>query len=236
MTYASLERLKAFTQVDPGDLALSDEEFDDLCQTLLGAAKDQIDAYTGRQRWGFDLHEEETLDLDGKNGDRKMLNLPSPVHEVHSVEEDGTLLTEGDAYEWKPHGSLVRTGTAARGRRSYGTGGSVSYGSGKPPGLQSKQKAVWSAGYNNVEVTLTFGYHPHPDAPDSWSSEEWSVPRDVVKAEMKLADHELQGLLAKRESTTVQVDDFTVELQTPISMTEEVKQDLEQHRDRRGGG
>ena len=233
MTYSSLERVKAYTQVEPTDLNKTEEEFNQLIQTLMGSAKDQIDAFCSRNTWGFDLQEEETLHLDGKNGDRKMLHLPAPVHEVQSVEEDGNTLTEGQDYQWKPHGSLIRTG-GGKGRRSYGVGSGRQYGSGTPPGLQSKKKSVWSAGYNNVEVTLTFGYHDQPDEPDTWSIEEYALPRDILKAELKLVDHELQGLLSKRENTTVQTDDFEVQANLPVSMTEEIENILAEHTVKRG--
>jgi frataxin-like iron-binding protein CyaY len=238
-TYASVDRLQEYTQVEATDLSLTSDEFSRLCEALLGSAKDQIDAYTGRQTWGFDLHDGVTISLDGKNGDRKMLNLPHPVHSVSTVKEGGSTLAEGDEFEWKEHGSLIRTGASGGNRRNYGVGGASSRlgQNSSPPGLQSKQKAVWSAGYNNVEVTLTFGYYPHPDDPtQGWSASDPALPRDILKAELKLADHELQGLLSKRENTTIQTDEFEVDVNTPVSMTKEVQMDLEQYKDRRGGG
>lgn len=232
MTYSSVKRLKQFTQVDPEDLSLTQTEIDGLMSSLLGQAKDRIDAYCHRQKHGFDYYQDQTLTLDGKNGDKKMLYLPSPVHSVSQVKENGTTL-DLTGYEWKSHGSLIRTGGS--GRRDWGVGSnSQPYSGSDPPGLQSRQKSVWREGYNNITVTLTFGYHPHPADPEmGFNTDQYALPRDILKAELKLADHTLQGLLAKRENTTIQTDDMEVSLNAPVSMTEEVKMDLSKHRTRR---
>lgn len=230
MAYSILADLKRFTQVEPSDLNISDSDdpqgtgdssWDLLLEDLQAKAKARVDGYCQRD---FELHESETLELDGRG--RTVLNLPNPVHSVSSVSEDGDTLTEGDQYEWKTHGSLIKTGANSPGtvRTSY-----REYGSGSPPGL-AREKYQWEDGYNNVSVTLTYGYHPLD------SGQTPAVPEDVAHAEMLLVDHTLQGMLSKRESTVVQVDEFSVTVNIPVAMNREVREILQPHKDRRGGG
>lgn len=218
MSYSTLEDLKRFTQVEPNDLSISDSDdpqgtgdssWDLLLEDLQTQAKDRIDSYCFGQapiQGDFLLHESETIHLDGEG--QPVLNLPSPVRSVSTVKVDDETLTEGEDYEFKQFGSLIRTGQSSV-RPDY-------YGGGGPPGLESDRQRVWPTGFNNVEVTLSFGWDdPGGTAP--------TRPEDVIQAEMMIVDHTLQGMLSKRESTVVQVDEFSVEVNLPVAFNREVR-------------
>jgi len=216
--YSSKKRVKQQTQVEGDNLNLTSSEFDDLITTLLKQSRDKIDSYCRRD---FNLHTEETILLDG--GDQQSINLPSPVHTVSEVKEDGNLVDSSD-YEWTPYGTLTKTAEESVSRQYH-------YSATDPVGTSLTKKA-WSEGTNNIEVTLTYGYYQAPEDPaDTYPDERWIIPEDVLGAEVKMVDDALQGLLSRRENTTLQIDDFTVETNLPqVTLTQDQRDMLEEHR------
>lgn len=221
MSYSTLDDLKRFTQVEPNDLSISDSDdpqgtgdssWDLLLQDLQDKAQDRIDSYCFGQspiQRDFLLHESETIHLDGEG--QPVLNLPAPVRSVSTVKVDDETLTEGEDYEYKRFGSLIRTGQESVRPGTYGGGG--------PPGLESKSQRVWPAGFNNVEVTLSFGW-------DDVGGTDPTRPEDIIMAEEMIVDHTLQGMLSKRESTVVQVDEMSVTVNIPVAFNREIKEIL----------
>ena len=216
--YSSTQRVKQQTQVEGDNLNLSTEDFDDLITTLLRQSRDKIDSYCRRD---FNLHESETIELDGKG--EQSINLPDPVHTVTEVKEDGTVV-DPDDYEFKPYGTLTKTAEESVGRHYH-------YSATDPVGTSLTDKA-WSKGTNNIEVTLTYGYYQAPKDPTgSYPDERWIIPEDVLAAEVRMVDDALQGLLSRRENTTLQIDDFTVETNLPqVTLTQDQKDMLAEHR------
>lgn len=202
--YASLERAKAYLQVDASDLSVDDStedsdgltDWDHLILALQRRAKALIHQFTRRD---FAHHQNKTVYLDGGQGSQTVIRLPHPVLEVHEVREDDHLLTEGDEYEYKRAGSLVRTGST----------GSRAYGSSTRVGMVTSSSPRWSGGINNIEVIMDYGYI--------------DAPEEVKEAEVAMVDHALVGLIQKRESPVVQVDNFEVEANIPITLNSEVK-------------
>lgn len=211
-TYASLDEVQATLQVEPGDLGLNDSEEDDdgltewdrFCQRLQRKAKRQIDAYCQRD---FEPYSSQVLTLDGGDGSTRVLSLPKPVREVHWIEVDGSRLDEG-SYTWKRSGPLIRQGgDTATARTSQ-------YGSGLHSSITGSSKPTWPAGYGNIEVLVDYGY--------------LDPPQPVKEAEAMLVDHSIMGQLQKRASPIVQSDDYTIEANIPVALTDEVKEMLRQ--------
>lgn len=211
--YAPLDRVKATLQVDAQDLGLDDtnsdadgdSDWDNFLQVLQGKAKAQIDSFTDRD---FEPYDGVTLDLDGGASGTKVLRLPHPVRNVSKVVEEGATLREGDDYEWKPNGSLIKLGSG---------GSAISrYGSSTPYSTLQAQRPEWAMGYNNIQVTLDYG----PASP----------PADIIEAEAMLVDHATVGFVQKREAPVVQSDDYSISANIPVSLTSEIKELLRSHR------
>lgn len=218
-SYATKEEIKKYTQVDNGDLGVSDSsspsDWDNLLDALLDRASSRVDTITQRD---FAHHQAETLLLDGLG--KRVLKLPHPVISVSTVKEDGTTLTEGrdEDYVWQLGGSLiamshpgqqvVRTRTIGSGTPPTGFGPDTTRAGGRKP--------VWQNDYQNVEVTLDYGYS--------------SPPEDVVDAVLHLVDHTLVGMVQKRQAPIVQTDNFEVSANIPESLNREVKEMLAPYR------
>lgn len=214
--YSTLEQVKRNIQVGNEELGISDTDtdgdgttqWDELLKGLQDRARSKIETFCQRD---FAHHQGVTVTLDGKG--KTVIRAPHPIISISSVSVDGQALTEGDDYIFKEGGSLVKTGNASS--------GSV-VGGGTPPGLVTKSKPTWPDGYGNIEVTLTHGYQ--------------DPPGDVVDAEISLIDHTLVGYVSKREAPVVQTDDFSVSANIPISMNQEIKDQLRSYKPSGVGG
>ena len=213
VVYASLDELKVYIQTQPGAVGLSgtkDEDADGLSEweeqleILQSKAKGRIDRFCRRD---FELHEGETVTLDGKGG-TSVLDLPYHVREVHEVRVDGDVI-ESDRWHAKDSGALVYTADAPESGRYGNPGG---------PPVRTRERGQWPAGYGNIEVDLDYGY---PDG---------EAPVDVQEAEMKLVDHTIVGMAQKREGMVVQADSFEVEVNIPVAWNSEIRGMLTPHR------
>lgn len=206
--YASRERVGAYLQVEASDLAVDDQttdadgktDWDYLIEALQAKAKAQIDAFCHRD---FEPYTAATITLNGGHHSR-VLRLPNPVRAVTEVREAGTALEES-AFAWQPDGSLIKLSDSSSSRPAV-------YGAGTPVGLHSKRQPVWNPGYGNIEVDLDYGY------------QEGQAPEPIQQAEIMLVDHSLVGLIQKRESPIVQSDDYQIDANIPISLTDEIRE------------
>lgn len=203
--YSDRADLKRYTQVDATDLGLSDStdsdsdgdsDWEEFLDSLAEKAQARIENFCKRD---FADHSNVTVTLDGGGGNSKVMRLPHPVRSVSAVRVDGDT-TASEDYAWKEAGTLIKTG----GSRSQTTG---TLGIGITSG-----RATWPAGYDNIEVDLTWGYS--------------TPPSDIQEAEMMLVDHTLVGHVQKREAPIVQSDDFSIQANIPLSMTDEVREML----------
>ncbi|EMA42661.1 hypothetical protein [Halococcus saccharolyticus] len=223
--YANPDELTSYIQTDPQSLGLSttaDEDGDgttdwqDFLEKLQSKAKGRIDDYCRRD---FELHEGETVTLDGERG-TSVLSLPSPVRDVQEVRIDGSSI-DTDSWHVKPaSGSLVRTGGRASpvraGPSDYpATSGAV--GRHSAAARNHVAEAEWPPGYGNIEVDLDHGYQTPPPA--------------VREAEMKLVDHTVVGMAQKREGMVVQADSFEMAVNIPVAWNAEIRGMLKSHRE-----
>lgn len=214
---STVSELKDYIQVQPKDLGLSDtadgdgdgtSDWEEFLAQLQDKAKSRIDSYCQRD---FEHHQDEKVTLSGKRGHSKVLRLPHPVLSVSSITIEGNTV-DSDSYEWQQGGSLIKTGPDPELGRTH-----IKSGYGNLPSVgTTRGKHTWPSGYNNIEVTLDYGYQ--------------SPPEDVVEAEMKLVDHTLVGMAQKREAPIVQTDDFSVTANIPVAMNKEIKEMLRPYR------
>jgi hypothetical protein len=147
MSYADSQTVKERSGVSANDLnnVQNSSELDNLISRLNDRAKSLIDEYCQRD---FEEYTGETVKVDG-NG-RSELSLPQyaagdglyyPIISISSVSLNGNALDASD-YRIKPQPNALSNRNA---------------------GVIERKNARWPEGWENIEVTLDWGYQSPPD-------------------------------------------------------------------------
>jgi hypothetical protein len=199
MTYADPQTVKELSGISASDLGnvSSSTELDNLISRLNDRAKSLIDEHCQRD---FELYSGETVKVDG-NG-RTELSLPQyaagdglyyPIIELADVSLNGSSLDASD-YRIKPQPNALPDRNA---------------------GIIERKRARWPNGWENIEVTLDWGY---------------STPPDEVKsiAETLIVDQLLDAAQADKGSgaDSISMDGFSVSFSERMRLNEEHKQRL----------
>lgn len=203
LVYAAPAEVERYVQTQPSNLGLattgSPSEWRLFLEARQEDAKARIDSFCDRD---FEDHPGDTVTLDGGDGSKRILRIPSPVQSVTEVRVDGTLLSEGD-YVVKDSGQLLR---------DYGN----------PHLFQERRrfsdrrrKPTWLRGISNIDVSLDWGYE--------------TPPSEISEAEKKLVDHTLVGLTQKREGLFIEENDISVSVNIPTAMNSEIRNMLSRH-------
>jgi len=174
-SYADATTVKHRSGVDAGDLGLTDNEFDALIADLNDQASSTIEAYCQRD---FEQHADDTVALDG-NG-RDAIRLPGyPVTSIASVAVGENNPTTLDSSEYR-----VRDSAAFPGDNG---------------GVLERKHAVWPEGWENVDVTYTWGYASPPGAVER-------VADDLVIEALQAGAKDAKG----KGATSLSLDGFSV--------------------------
>lgn len=174
-SYADATTVKQRSGVDAGDLGLTDSEFDALIADLNSQASESIEDYCQRD---FEQHVDDTAELDG-NG-RDAIRLPGyPVTSIASVQVGENNPTTLDSSDYR-----VRDDPAF---------------SGENGGVLERRQAVWPRGWENVQVTYTWGYSSPPGAVER-------VADDLVIEAVQAAAKDAKG----KGATSLSLDGFSV--------------------------
>jgi hypothetical protein len=199
MTYADPETVKELSGITASDLGnvANSSELDSLISNLNDRAKSLIDEYCQRD---FEEHAGETVKVDG-NG-RNELSLPQyaagdglyyPIINLSSVSLNGNSLDASD-YRIKPQPNALSNRNA---------------------GVIERKNARWPEGWENIEVTLDWGYQ--------------SPPGEIKSiAETLIVDQLLDAAQAEQGSgaTSISMDGFSVSFSERMRLNEEHKQRL----------
>lgn len=203
MTYADAATVKELSGVSANDLnnIANSSELDSLISKLNDRAKSVIDEYCQRD---FGEHAGETVKVDG-NG-RTELSLPQqaagdglyyPIINLSSVKLNGSSLDASD-YRIKPQPNALSNRNA---------------------GVIERKHARWPKGWENIEVTLDWGY---------------SSPPEEVKsiAESLIVDQLLNAAQASKSSgaESVSMDGYSVSFSQRMRLNEEHQQRLNNFR------
>jgi hypothetical protein len=174
-SYADATTVKQRSGVDADDLGLTDSELDALLADLNSQASESIEDYCQRD---FEQHTDDTAALDG-NG-RDAIRLPGyPVTSIASVEVGENNPTTLDADDYR-----VRDDPAFPGENG---------------GVLERRRAVWPRGWENVQVTYTWGYSSPPGAVER-------VADDLVIEALQAAAKDTKG----KGATSLSLDGFSV--------------------------
>lgn len=203
MTYADADTVKELSGIEANDLGnvSNSSELDSLISKLNDRAKSLIDEYCQRD---FGEHLAETVDVDG-NG-RRELSLPDaaagdglyyPIISLSTVKIDDSAL-DADDYRIKPQPNALANRNA---------------------GVIERKNARWPEGWENIEVTLDWGY---------------SAPPDEVKgiAETLIVDQLLNAAQASKSSgaESVSMDGYSVTFGKRMRLSDEHKSRLARFR------
>jgi len=199
MTYADSQTVKQLSGVAASDIGnvSNTTELDNLISRLNDRAKSLIDEYCQRD---FEEHLGEAVPVDG-NG-RTELSLPQyaagdglyyPIINLDTVTLNGNALDASD-YRIKPQPNALTNRNA---------------------GIIERKNARWPEGWENIEVTLDWGY---------------SSPPEEVKsvAESLIVDQLLDATQAEKGSgaTSISMDGFSVSFSERMTLNDEQKERL----------
>jgi hypothetical protein len=203
MTYADADTVKELSGVSANDLdnVQNSSELDTLISKLNDRAKSVIDEHCQRD---FEEHLGETVTVDG-NG-RTELSLPQhasgdglyyPIINLSSVKLSGSSLDASD-YRIKPQPNALSNRNA---------------------GVIERKYARWPRGWENIEVTLDWGYSSPPD-------EVTSI------AEKLIVDQLLDAAQASKSSgaESVSMDGYSVSFGHRMTLNEEHQERLKRFR------
>lgn len=205
--YADPAEVEAYVQTQPTNFSLgttgSPSEWREFLEARQKDAKSRIDSYCDRD---FEDHPADTITLDGGDGSKRILSIPSPARNVQAVRVEGSTLSSDD-YHVKESGQLIRDhGAPETLRRSreqrFGTSG--------------HRKPTWWSGYGNIEVDLDWGFQ--------------EPPHEIAEAEKKIVDHTLVGMTQKREGMFIEENDISVRVNIPVAMNSEIRSMLDRHK------
>lgn len=178
-SYADPTTVKQRSGVDAADLGLTSTKFDALISTLNGQASEAIDDYCRRD---FELHDGGgtgvTDAIDG-NG-RESIRLPGyPVRSIDSVVLGESQTTTLDASDYRVKSAPAQPDENA--------------------GILERRRAIWPDGWENVEVTYTWGYSSPPGPVER-------IADDLVVAALQAAakSEKVQG------ASSMSLDGFSV--------------------------
>lgn len=209
--YADPAEVEAYVQTQPTNFSLgttgSPSEWREFLEQRQIDAKNRIDSYCDRD---FEDHTGETVTLDGGDGSKRILSIPSPARNVQAVRVEGSALSSDD-YVVKESGQLIREHgapeTLLRSREQrHGFGYSKCH----------RYKPTWWCGYGNIEVDLDWGYQ--------------QPPLEIAEAEKKIVDHTLVGMTQKREGMFIEENDISVRVNIPVAMNNEIRAMLDRHK------
>lgn len=203
MTYADAQTVKELSGVGPNELnnITTQAELDSLITRLNERAKSAIDEYCQRD---FDYHPGVTIKVDG-NG-RQELSLPQfaaadglfyPIVNLTSVSINGDALDSSD-YRIKRQPNALNERNA---------------------GIIERKWARWPKGWENIEVTLDWGYETPPE-------EVKSIAESLIIDQLLNAAGASHGSGAE----SISMDGFSVTFGKRIRLTEDHKARLRQVR------
>lgn len=199
MSYGDSTVIKQRSGIEASDIGnvSNSSELDTLISNLNDRAKSLIDEHCQRD---FDEHTGETVKADG-NG-RNELSLPQyaagdglyyPIINLSSVSLNGNPLDASD-YRIKPQPNALSNRNA---------------------GVIERKRAIWPEGWENIEVTLDWGYQSPPE-------EVKSIAESLVVDQLLDAAQAEQGSGA----TSISMDGFSVSFSERMTLNEEQKQRL----------
>jgi len=199
MSYGDSTVIKQRSGIEASDIGnvSNSSELDTLISNLNDRAKSLIDEHCQRD---FDEHTGETVKADG-NG-RNELSLPQyaagdglyyPIINLSSVSLNGNALDASD-YRIKPQPNALSNRNA---------------------GVIERKNARWPEGWENIEVTLDWGYSNPPE-------EVKSIAESLVVDQLLDAAQAEQGSGA----TSISMDGFSVSFSGRMTLNEEQKQRL----------
>lgn len=202
--YADPAEVEAYVQSQPTNFSLgttgSPSEWREFLEQRQIDAKDRIDSYCDRD---FEDHTGETITLDGGDGSKRILSIPSPSRTVNAVRVEGEPL-DAESYHVKETGQLIRDYGSPhlfRERRRFS---------------EKAKRPTWLCGYGNIEVDLDWGYQ--------------TPPSEIAEAEKKIVDHTIVGMTQKREGMFIEENDISVRVNIPVAMNSEIRSMLDRHK------
>ena len=203
MTYADVQTVKERSGVSANDLnnVQNETALDDLISRLNKRAKSLIDEYCQRD---FEEHAGETIKVDG-NG-RTELSLPQqaaadglfyPIINLTDVKLNSNTLDASD-YRIKPQPNALSNRNA---------------------GVIERKNARWPEGWENIEVTLDWGYSSPP-------------PEIKSVAESLIVDQLLNAVQDSKSSgaDSISMDGFSVSFSQRMRLNERHKEELDNFR------
>lgn len=200
MTYADSDVVKELSGVSANDLpnVQNDSALDSLITKLNDRAKSLIDEYCQRD---FDEHTGATTTLDG-NG-KSEISLPRhangdglyyPIIEITDLKQNDSSLS-ADKYR-------IKQTPNSRGDRN--------------PGIIEKRYGLWPEGWENIEVTLTWGYASPPE-------EIKSIAEQLIIDQLNNAvqDSKADG------AQSISMDGFSVSFDTSMRLKDDNKDRLD---------
>lgn len=199
MTYADPQTVKQLSGISPSDIenVANSTELDNLISRLNDRVKSRIDEYCGRD---FEFHGSETVKVDGNGRTELSLRrhaagdgLYQPIVNLSSVSVGGSTLDASD-YRIKPQPNSLPNRNA---------------------GIIERKHARWPEGWENIEVTLDWGYQSPPE-------EIKSVAESMVKEAL------LDAAQASKSSgaESISMDGYSVSFSERIGLSENQKERL----------
>jgi len=203
MTYADSDVVKQRSGVAASDIAnvSSTSEFNDLIDSLNDRAKSLIDEHCQRD---FEEHADETTKVDG-NG-RRELSLPQyasgdglyyPIISISSLKLNDNAVDASD-YRIKPQANALNNRNA---------------------GIIERKAGRWPEGWENIEVTLTWGYSNPP--PEIKSIAEQLIIDQLLNASQNDSSDGAES---------ISMDGFSVSFSKRMRLSDEHKERLKRFR------